>query len=68
MELLIKNVLKHWRLENATIDSRFHEDSSRQIYLIIANDKSMLLKGIPDEKSEEVIKGNVFAHEYLGNK
>lgn len=68
MELLIKNVLKHWRLENATIDSRFHEDSSRQIYLIIANDKPMLLKGIPDAKSEEVIKGNVFAHEYLGNK
>ncbi len=28
----------------------------------------MLLKGIPDEMSENVIKGNVSAHEYLGNQ
>lgn len=63
----IANVLKNWGFQEAIIEKQFHEDTSRKIYSFTANDKRMLLKGIPDEISEKVIKGNVAAHEYLGN-
>jgi Ser/Thr protein kinase RdoA (MazF antagonist) len=64
----ITNVLKNWGFQETIIEKQFHEDSSRQIFSFTANNKRMLLKGIPDEMSENVIKGNVSAHEYLGNQ
>lgn len=64
----ISNVLKVWGFKDAIIEKQFHEESSRQIFSVTVNNKGMLLKGIPDDKPENVIKGNVLAHEYLGNQ
>lgn len=64
----INNILKNWGFNNIKIESRYHENSTRQIYFISAHDKHMVLKGIPDEKSENTIKNNILAHEFLGNQ
>ena len=64
----IAKVLNNWGFQDVMIEKQFHEDSSRLIYSITSYRKRMLLKGIPDDMSENVIKGNVSAHEYLGNQ
>ncbi|MBH1939461.1 aminoglycoside phosphotransferase family protein [Mobilitalea sibirica] len=64
----LTKVLKNWGFQEVIIENQFHEDSSRQIFSFSVNNQRMLLKGIPDEISENVIKGNVSAHEYLGNQ
>lgn len=67
-ERLIQEVLNHWKIKNPKIVERFHSDSERLIYRIASDEGEIVLKGIPDSKQEEVIRGNVAAHEYLGNQ
>ena len=64
----ISDVVEKWGYQDVNEVNRYHEDSSRLLYSFTVNDKHMLLKGIPDEKPEAVINGNVSAHEYLGNQ
>lgn len=61
-------MLKRWGFQDVIVEAQFHEDSTRMIFSIIVNNKRMLLKGLPDEKPESVIRGNVLAHEYLESK
>ena len=64
----IKNILINWGFNYIEIVNRYHEDSTRQIYLVSAQGKHMLLKGISDEKPESTINNNILAHEFLGNQ
>ena len=67
-EQRVLEVLKHWGFTEIKIIKRFHEESTRLTYHVMADGKQLLIKGLPDEKSEDVIKGNTLAQEYLGNK
>ncbi len=68
MEQQINYIMKHWGYDHCKIENRFHQESSRLIYLISrSQEQRFILKGLPDSISETVIKGNVLAHEYLGN-
>ena len=65
---MIERILKHWDFTDTEILEQLHKDSPRLIYKIIADSKLYILKGIPEEKPESVIVGNVSAHKYLGNE
>ncbi len=65
---LIEIILKHWNFSNSEVVERFREDSPRIICKIKAGNQSYILKGIPEEKQESVIRGNVEAHCFLGNE
>ena len=65
---MIESILRHWNFTNTEVLEQLHKDSPRLIYKIKADDKFYILKGIPEEKSESVIIGNVYAHKYLGNE
>lgn len=65
---MIEKILKHWDFTNIEILEQLHKDSPRLIYKIMADGKLYILKGIPEEKNESVIIGNVSAHKYLGNE
>lgn len=64
----IETVLKHWDLSNSVVAERFREDSPRVICKIKAENQFYILKGIPEERPECVIRGNVAAHSFLGNE
>lgn len=64
----MEKVLKHWKFGSAEVVERFREDSPRVICKIRAENQFFILKGIPDEKPECVIRGNVAAHRFLGNE
>ena len=64
----ILEALKCWAFEDICIMEQFHEESTRLTYHVLADGKQLLIKGLPDEKTENVIKGNTLAHEYLGNQ
>lgn len=64
----IETILKHWDFGNAEVVERFREDSPRVIRKIKAENQFFILKGIPEEKPESVIRGNVAAHRFLGNE
>lgn len=62
------NLLKLWGFSEVKLTERLHPDSPRLIYKVIADGKPYILKGIPEEKSESVIAGNISAHKYLGSE
>lgn len=64
----IVEALKYWGFSNTSIVKQFHEESTRLTYHVLADGKQILVKGLPDEKTEDVIKGNALAQEYLGNQ
>lgn len=64
----IYHVLTHWGFSAIEIKEQFNRSSSRLIYRVTGDGEELLLKGIPDSKPEEAIKGNVSAHKYLGNE
>lgn len=68
MKQQTEGVLKHWDFERLEISEQFHKDSPRLIFKIKADNNFYILKGIPEEKPESVIAGNVSAHNYLGNE
>lgn len=65
---LLKKVLGLWGCLDIEILERLGNDSPRLIYKVKADGKIYLLKGIPDEKPESVIRGNTEAHKFLGEK
>lgn len=63
-----EEALKHWELPGAELLEQFRKDSPRLIFKVRAENGVYILKGIPEEKPEEVIRGNVEAHRFLGNE
>lgn len=68
MDGRLENIVKHWDFSKIEILEQFHKDSPRLLYKIKADEQLYLLKGIPQEKSESIIRGNVTAHQFLGNE
>lgn len=68
MKQQIEDVLKHWDFSRVELSEQLHKDSPRLIFKIKADNNFYILKGIPEEKPESVIAGNVSAHNYLGNE
>ena len=68
MDELIQSIMSKWGFEHFKIVEQFNEESQRVICKIITDKGKVILKGIPDNITEDVIKGNIRAHEYLGNE
>lgn len=68
MKQQIGKVLKHWEVDRTELLEQYRKDSPRLIFKIKAEDGFYILKGIPEEKPENVIIGNVEAHRFLGNE
>ncbi len=68
MKHQMERLLKHWGFSQIEILEQFRKDSPRLIYKIKAENQIYMLKGIPQEKPESVIKGNAMAHQFLGNE
>lgn len=64
----IKKVLAHWNIVDFSITERYREETERILCRIETKGKSYFLRGIPQEKEEKTVRGNVLAHEYLGNQ
>lgn len=64
----MEHVLKHWDFCQTEVLEQLHENSPRLIYKIKAEKLFYLLKGIPAEMPECVIRGNVTANQFLGNE
>jgi len=63
----ILKALEHWGFSDVKIIQQFHEESTRLTFRVGADGRHLLIKGLPEEKTEDVIKGNTLAQEYLGN-
>lgn len=63
-----EELLKQWNLQKYEISDCFHAETVRKIYKISSQGHDYILKGIPDNISEEEIQNNVNAHCFLGNK
>lgn len=64
---LLSEIMNDWGISEFEVLQQFHKDSPRLIFQIRTGERSFILKGIPDEMSEDFISGNVSAHLYLGN-
>ncbi len=64
---MITKTLRHWNFSKIQVREQIHQDSPRLIFRIEADGGFYILKGIPEEKPEDVIIGNVSAHRFLGN-
>ena len=64
----ILKALEFWGFSDVEIIQQFHEESTRLTFHVTADGKHLMIKGLPEEKTEDVIKGNTFAQEYLGNR
>lgn len=64
----IKRVLAHWNITDFSIAERYHEQTERILCRIETAGRTYFLRGIPQAKGEESVRGNVLAHEYLGNQ
>lgn len=64
----IKRVLAHWNITDFSVADRYHEQTERILYRIETAERDYFLRGIPQEKREETVRGNVLAHSYLGNE
>lgn len=65
---LIKRVLAHWNITDFSVAERYHEETERILCRIETPQKAYFLRGVPQEKGEETVRGNVLAHSYLGNR
>ena len=52
----ILEAIKYWGFEDICIMEQFHEESTRLTYHVLADGKQVLVKGLPEEKTENVIK------------
>lgn len=68
MKNKIMKALNQWGFSAIEIIQQFHEESTRLTFHVVADGNDLLVKGLPEEKTEEVIKGNTLAQEYLGNQ
>lgn len=64
----ITRALAHWNITDFSVAERYRENSERIMCRIETENRTYFLKGIPREKGEITIRGNVLAHEYLGNQ
>lgn len=64
----IKSALAHWGITDFAITERYHEATERVLCRIETGNRTYFLKGIPRDKGEGTVRGNVRAHEYLGNR
>lgn len=64
----IKKALAHWGITDFSVTERYHENTERILCRIETESHDYFLKGIPREKGETTVRGNVLAHEYLGNR
>ncbi len=67
LEGLLETVMSDYGFFRIRLLERFHKESSRLVCKIAADDKILLVRGLPDSVSEKTIEGNTAAHEYLGN-
>ncbi len=65
---LIDKVLVRYGIADYTIKERYHEDTDRIICRVETGSHTFFLKGLSGDKKEQTIRGNVLAHEYLGNQ
>lgn len=64
----IQKALAYWGIADFSIAERYHENTERIMCRIKTGDRSYFLKGLPLKKGEKTVRGNVLAHEYLGNQ
>lgn len=64
----IEKVLAHYGITDFTVKERYHEEGPRIMCRIETGNHNFFLKGLPGEKMEQTVRGNVLAHEYLGNQ
>ncbi len=64
----ITQALTYWDITAFTLVKRYHENTERILCSIETDGRTYFLKGLPQEKTEETVKGNVQAHEHLGNR
>ncbi len=65
---LIDKVLVRYGIADYTIKERYHVDTDRIICRVETGSHTFFLKGLSGDKKEQTIRGNVLAHEYLGNQ
>ncbi len=65
---LIDKVLVRYGIADYTIKERYHEDTDRITCRVETGSHTFFLKGLSGDKKEQTIRGNVLAHEYLGNQ
>lgn len=68
MDSLYKMVMEEYGFHDTKIIEQLHKDTERLIYLVEADGKKFLLRGLPDSVSEDKILDNTRAHIYLGNQ
>lgn len=69
----LHEILTYWGFSDAEIVKHFHPDSPRIVAKIRNENTYYILKGIPDtrdgeSRGEQTIRGNVLAHQFLGNQ
>lgn len=64
----LKRVLAHWNITDFQIAERYHTQTERILCRIDTAEASYFLRGLPRQIGEETVRGNVMAHEYLGNQ
>ena len=65
----ILKALEYWGFSDMEIIQQVNdEESTRWVFHVMADGRHLLIKGLPEEKSEDVIKGNTLAQKYLGNQ
>lgn len=64
----IDKVLARYGITDYAVKERYHEDTDRILCRILTGNRDFFLRGLPGEKKEQTVRGNVLAHEYLGNQ
>lgn len=64
----IDKVLARYGITDYAVKERYHEDTDRILCRIATGNRDFFLRGLPGEKKEQTVRGNVLAHEYLGNQ
>jgi len=64
----IRKALANWGITDFAVRERYHEHTDRIMCRIEAGGHTYFLKGLPQEKGEKTVRGNVLAHECLGNR
>ena len=64
----IRRVLARWNITEFSVTERYHEQTERILCRIETTERAYFLRGIPREKGEDIVQGNVLAHSYLGNQ
>ena len=67
-KIQIRDVLDHWELSNPRPETQFHENTTRQIFMIRTDSGRYVLKGFPEDIPESTVQSNVQAHLFLGNE